>query len=177
MSNIGRRFMPVLGCLLGSFVLAFPSVVTAEESHQATPAYSLASYQGDYAVIGTYGQNVARLIGTYHADGEGNISGTARVNLPGAGTARAVVPVSFAGYYTINDDGTGTIYFTVALPGGSTSPATLDFVITKAAVMDGIKVAIEIATAQREPSSVVNGQFVTHISTRRPETGRFHDDF
>jgi len=55
---------------------------TADASHRATPAYSLASYQGDYAVIGTYGQNVARLIGTYHADGKGNVGGTARVNLP-----------------------------------------------------------------------------------------------
>jgi hypothetical protein len=177
MSNIRRRFMPVLGCLLGSFVLGLPYTAAAKESHRAIPAYSLESYNGDYAVIGTYGQNAARLIGTYYADGEGNISGTARVNLPGAGTARVVVSLSFAGSYTINEDGTGTIYFTVALPGGGTSVATLDFVITKAMVMDGVKVATEIADAQREPSSVVNGQFVTHMSTRRPKTRQRRDDF
>ncbi|MDQ2844690.1 MAG: hypothetical protein M3Y72_27340 [Acidobacteriota bacterium] len=102
MSNIRRRFTPILGCLLGSLVLNLPSVVAADESHGAPPSYSLASFEGDYAVVGTYGQNVARLIGTYHADGKGYISGTARVNLPGPGTARVVVPITFAGPYTVD---------------------------------------------------------------------------
>ncbi len=177
MSNTRRRFTPILGCLLGSLVLNLPSAVAADQSHSTPPSYSLASFEGDYAVVGTYGANVARLIGTYHADGKGSISGTARVNLPGAGTARVVVPITFAGPYTVDDDGTGTITFTVGLPGGGTSVATLDFVITKAVVVDGVNVATEIADAQREPSSVVSGQFVTHVSKRRPETGHSHDDF
>ncbi|MDQ6675854.1 MAG: hypothetical protein M3Z09_00995 [Acidobacteriota bacterium] len=128
----------------------------------------MASLQGDYAVVGTYGANTARLIGTYNADGRGNIKGTARVNLPGPGNIRVVASISFSGTYTVGDDGTGTINFIVMLPGGGTAPATLDFVMTKAIVLEGMKIATEVATAQREPSSVVDGQFVTHISTRRP---------
>jgi hypothetical protein len=175
MSNTRRRLISALGCLLGSFAIALPPAVLAQDLNRTLPAYSLASYKGDYAVVGTYGANVARLVGTYHADGKGNIEGTARVNLPGAGNDRVIVSISLSGTYTVNEDGTGTIYLTVELPGGGTAPATLDFVFTKSEVLDGVKVATEIATAQREPSSVVSGQFVTHISTRRPDTKRDRD--
>jgi hypothetical protein len=177
MSNTRRRLIAALGCFLGSFAFALPPALAAQEVNRTLPAYGLASYEGDYAVVGTYGANVARLVGTYHADGNGNINGTARVNLPGAGTNRVIVNISFGGTYTVSDDGTGTIYFTVMLPGGGTAPATLDLVITKAEVFDGIKIATEVATAQREPSSVVDGQFVTHISTRRPDTRQVQDRF
>ncbi len=173
--NTRRHLISVLGCILASFAIALPPAIIAQEANETSGAYSLASYEGDYAVIGTYGANVARLIGTYTADGHGKIKGSARVNLPGAGTERVIVSISFAGPYTVNADGTGTIYFTVLLPGGGTELATLDFVITKAEVCDGIKIATEIATAQREPSMVVDGQFVTHISTRRPDTKRDRD--
>jgi hypothetical protein len=173
MSNTRRNLISALGWLIGSLAIVLPPSVLAEEHHGTLPVYSLASYQGDYAVVGAYGANIARLIGTYQADGKGNIDGTARVNLPGAHNDRVVVSISFGGTYIVNDDGTGTIYFTVALPGGGTAPATLDFVFTKAKVLGGIKVATEVATAQRERSSVVNGEFVTHISTRRPDTKRY----
>ncbi|MDQ2839837.1 MAG: hypothetical protein M3Y72_02115 [Acidobacteriota bacterium] len=175
MSNTRRSLIPVLGCIVGSFAIA-PSTVLAQGFKTSPPAYSLASYTGDYAVIGTYGANVARLIGTYHADGKGNAEGTARVNLPGSGNDRVVVNLTFAGPYVVNPDGTGTLFFTVELPGGGTSPATLDFVFTRSEVLEGIRVATEIATAQREPSSVVNGQFVTHISTRRSDKKHDRDD-
>ncbi len=169
MPNTRRSLIPVLGCILGSFAVAPSSIALAQGLKATPPAYSLTSLRGDYAVIGTYGANVARLIGTYHADGEGNVEGTARVNLPGSGNNRVVVDIRFTGPYVVNPDGTGTLYFTVELPGGGTSPATLDFVFTQSEVLGGIRVATVIATAQREPSSVVNGQFVTHISTRRSD--------
>lgn len=176
MSNTRRSLVPVLGCILGYFAVAPASTVLAQGHKVNQPAYSLASLRGDYAVVGTYGANVARLIGTYHADGKGYVEGTARVNLPGPGNDRIVVNISFTGPYTVNPDGTGTLYFTVELPGGGTTPATLDFVFTRSEVLDGTKVATEIATAQREPSSVVNGQFVTHIATRRSDTRQDRDD-
>ena len=175
MSNTRRSLIPVLSCILGYFAIAPASIVLAQGSKTDQPAYSLASLKGDYAVVGTYGANVARLIGTYHADGKGNVEGTARVNLPGSSNDRVVVNLSFSGPYVVNLDGTGTLYFTVELPGGGTAPATLDFVITQSEILDRIKVATEIATAQREPSSVVNGQFVTHIATRRSDKKQDRD--
>ncbi len=164
-----RRLIAGLSCLLGSFALALPPAASAQEANRTLSPYSLASLTGDYAVVGTYGANVARLLGTYHADAQGKIKGTAKVNLPGSGAERVVVSIGFYGTYTVNDDGTGIIYFTVVLPGGSTTPVTLDLLITKAQSIEGVKVATEIKTAQREPSSVVNGEFVTHVSTRRPD--------
>ncbi len=168
MSFTRRRLISASAFLLGSFAIALSPAAAAQQADKSPSPYSLASFEGDYAVVGTYSANVARLIGTYHADGKGNIEGTAKVNLPGAGNSRVVVGISYAGTYTVSDDGTGVIYFTVDLPGGGTETATLDLVFTKAEILDGVKVATEIATAQREPSMVVNGQFVTHISTRRP---------
>jgi len=139
--------------------------------------FSITSFEGDYGVLGTYGANVARLLGTYHADGRGNLKGSAKVNLPGANGERVVASITFEGTCNVNDDGTGVINFTVTLPGGTTMPVTLDLLITRAEVFRGMKIATEIATSQREPSSVVDGQFVTHVSTRRPDTvhdrGRF----
>jgi hypothetical protein len=82
-------------------------------------------------VVGTYGANVARLVGTYHADGRGNLKGNAKVNLPGAGIERVVVGISFEGTCRVNDDGTGVIHFIVTLPGGATTPVTLDLVINE----------------------------------------------
>jgi hypothetical protein len=175
MSNIRRRL--ITACFLGSFAFAVPPTVAARDSDRTSQPYGLASLEGDYGVVGTYGANVARLLGSYHADGRGNLGGTATVNLPGGAGSRVVVSISFEGTYTINDDGSGVIYFTVSLPGGATSPVTLDLVITKAKFIDGVKVATELATAQREASSVVDGQFVTHISTRRPNRPRDRDRF
>src|SRR3954447_22106947 len=65
-----------------------------ETANRIDTVYSLASYQGDYSVVGTYGANAARLIGTYRADGNGNVSGSARVNLPGPDGPRVVVSIS-----------------------------------------------------------------------------------
>ncbi len=177
MSNTRRRLISAAACLVGSFAMAAPAAVFAQEANRAPSPYRLASLEGNYAVVGTYGANVARLLGTYHADGQGNIKGTAKVNLPGPGNERVIVSISFGGTYTVNEDGTGTIYFTVELPGGGSGPATLDFVFTRSEVLGGIKVATEIATAQREPSLVVNGQFVTHVSTRRPDIRPDRDGF
>jgi hypothetical protein len=177
MLKIRRRLIAALACSLGSLALAIPPAAVAYEAQRASQPYGLFSLEGDYAVVGTYGSNVARLLGTFHADGRGNLSGSATVNLPGAGSARVVVGISYKGTYTVNDDGTGVIYFTVTLPGGATTPVTLDLATTKAEFEGGVKVATEIATSQREPSSVVDAQFVTHVATRLPDKPHDHDRF
>jgi hypothetical protein len=128
----------------------------------------LESLEGDYAFVGAYSGDVARLVGTAHFDGRGDFTGgSARVVIVG-GTVKSI---SYSGQYTVNPDGTGTI--TLSVFGVATPPptVTLDFVITKARFANGTKIATEIQDALEGPSVVVPGQnsFVTHVFTRRPD--------
>ncbi len=89
------------------------------------------------------------------------------MNIPGPNNTREIVPISYRGTITVTDDGTGTMYATVSLP-NATQKTTLDFVVTKAKLVNGIKVATEITTMQREPSGLLAGEFISHVLTRRP---------
>ena len=68
---------------------------------------------------------------------------------------------------TVNEDGTGTVELLVILP-NSSQQVTMDTVITKAVMIDGVKKATEMRTMQRQPSGLT-GQFVTDVLTRRPD--------
>ncbi len=152
-----------LAALFVLAVLASPTVFAQE-----TP-YTVASLEGDYGFVGTYEGDVARLVGTAHFDGKGNLtSGGARVVILGG----TVTPVTYTGVYAVNADGTGTISITVF--GVATPPpvVTEDFVITKARFINGVKIATEVQDAQEQPIVVVTGGggvFVTHVYTRRPD--------
>ena len=76
-------------------------------------------------------------------DTNGNVEGSAVVNIPGASNTRQVVPISWTGVQTINEDGSGTISLTVTLP-NATQTVTQDFVITKAVKVDGLRQAVEL---------------------------------
>jgi hypothetical protein len=95
------------------------------------------------------------------------VEGSAVVNIPGASNTRQVVPISWTGVQTINEDGSGTISLTVTLP-NATQAVTQDFVITKAVKVDGLRQAVELRTMQREPSGLVAGEFISDVLTRRP---------
>jgi hypothetical protein len=151
----------VLLIALAGFVSA--TAVSAQDGH-----YREASLQGDYAFVGTYSGDVARLLGTACFDGRGNLTdGSARVVIVGG----SVKSITYTGQYTVNPDGSGKMTLTVF--GVATPPpvVTLDFVITKAHVINGIKIATEIQDALEGPSVVVPGEnsFVTHVFTRRPD--------
>ncbi len=145
-------------------ITAVPAV-SAEESDKNV--YTLASLQGDYALVGLYGSNVARLNGVFRADGNGGLSGTAQINAPGSGGQRVLVAVSFAGTYTVTPEGLGVIAVTISLPNGATTPATIDLLLTKLERIRGTSVAVEATTMQRELSSIVGGEFITHAIFRR----------
>jgi hypothetical protein len=160
-SHIVFAVLLVLPTVTGKHVAA-----TAQERRDE---WSLASLQGDFALVGTYGANAARLLGTYVVDDQGNYSGSARINLPGPGGQRTLVDITFEGTSTIEANGTGTTASTVTLPNGARLQTSTDFVITKSTRVRGVRVATEIASAQREPSVVVGGEFITYMSTRRSE--------
>ena len=159
-----RNAFTAIATVLVLALISNPAVVLAEQS-----AYSVESLEGDYAFVGTYSGDVARLVGTAEFDGRGDLtSGSARVVIVGG----AVKSISYSGQYTMNPDGTGTM--TLSIFGVATPPptVTLDFVISKARILNnGIKIATEIQDALEGPSVVVPGQnsFVTHIFTRRSD--------
>lgn len=164
-----RLLLRIAAALVFLVAIAGFGGLTAVSAEDAP--YTEASLTGDYAFVGHYSGDVASLVGTAEFDGKGDLtSGSARVVIVGG----AVKAITYNGQYTMNPDGTGKMALTVYGVGTPAPMVTLDFVITKARVVDGIKVATEIEDALEGPSVVVPGQnsFVTHVFTRRPDRER-----
>ena len=53
------------------------------------PCYTLASIQGSWAIIGTYGANVAIALGQRYIDANGNMTGVFVLNAPTSGSTTA----------------------------------------------------------------------------------------
>jgi hypothetical protein len=137
------------------------------------PCFTLASLQGSYAVIGTFGANLATALGAEYLDGNGNLTRNANVNQPTAGSttgARTLTTTTNTGTYIVNCDGTGTFTRVITQASGSTSNVVNDFVITGATVQRGQLIATTIVDAQETPSVVIpGGIFVTFVHTRLPD--------
>jgi hypothetical protein len=126
--------------------------------------FSLASFQGTYGGPGIARGNqtpaIAIGIGAVHFDGKGGFTGVDVQNLPAdLFQERRIATFDTAhAKYTVNEDGTGTIV------GDNNSQAQL--VITKARVVDGIKVGLEyfFVTNDLLPST---GNLVTTFITKR----------
>jgi hypothetical protein len=135
------------------------------------PCFDVASLQGNYTVIGTYGDHIAIALGKRTLDGKGNLTGTFIVNEPLAGSTtgqRNLVSGTQEGTYTVNCDGTGVISRTVTV-GTTQTEQYDDFVITHAILRDGHLIATSLADAQRTPSTIVaGGIFLTREWTRIP---------
>ncbi len=156
------------------------SIFTTVSAHaqDPQPCFDLASLQGDYAIIGTYGANVAMALAKRYVDGKGNLTGTFIVNEPLAGSTtgqRTIVSGTQAGTYTVNCDGTGVI--TRILTVGTTQTQQFDdFVITHAILKDGHLIATSVTDATRTPSTIVaGGIFLTRVWTRLPSHGSHKD--
>jgi hypothetical protein len=170
MFNKKSSFVPAAFILI-----SFLGVSAANAQDSACP-YTLASLQGSYAVIGTYGANVAIALGMVSYDGNGNLASSFVVNEPTPGSttgARTLVTGTQAGTYTVNCNGTGVITRILTLADGTKSTGTDDFVITSAVrTVNGISyvfLATSIVNAQRTPSTIVpGGIFLTRTLTRLP---------
>lgn len=152
--------------------------VSAANAQDPGCQYNLASLKGSYAVLVTYGANVALGLQIESLDGKGNLTRTGVLNQPTAGSttgARTVGIVSSTGTYTVNCDGTGTITRLVTKPDGTTASAVDDFIITRAIMPRDIgrnrsPIATTIVDAQRTPSVILSGGvFVTRVHTRLPD--------
>lgn len=135
--------------------------------------YTVESVEGSWAIVATYGANVAIALGTRSVGENGDFTGTFLVNGPTAGSptgARTITTGTQIGTYAVNCDGTGTVTRTLTASNGVITTQVDDFVITKAIAKHGQLIAALIADAVRVPSALVaGGVFVTRVQTRLPE--------
>ncbi len=159
-------------------IIASFSGVSTLRAQDPTCPYTLASLQGSYTVVGTYGPNLAYAHGKEFLDGKGNMTRASIINQPKTGSTtgeRTVSTTSQVGTYTVNCNGTGTFIRTVTQADGSITHGVDDFIITQGIPAPGWSaIAITIIDAQRNPSNAVpGGVFLTRIHTRLPETNPF----
>jgi len=146
--------------------------VSAANAQSPQVCYTLASIQGNFAIVANYGANVAISLGVRSYDGNGNLTATFLVNEPTAGSttgARTIVTGTQTGTYTMNCNGTGKITRNLIASNGVTATQVDDFVITGGVVAQGGLVATSIADADEVPSAIVpGGLFLTRVQTRLP---------
>lgn len=152
---------------LGTTALA----AIAQSNHDREPSpvkYTLASFCGDYGIVGSYSGGIARALGTQTVDGHGNLTGSAIINEPGPNNTRSISSIGLSGTYTVNPDGTGSMALTITVQSGTTVNVTEDFVITKTKVIAGTVLASEIQDAQEVPSVIISTPtFAFHTYTLR----------
>ena len=130
-----------------------------QTDHDREPSqvkYTLASFCGDYGIVGSYSGGIARALGTQTVDGHGNLTGSAIINEPGTNNTRSITSIGFHGTYTVNPDGTGSMALTITVQGGTTVNVTEDFAITKTKTANGTVLASEIQDAQEVPSVILS---------------------
>ena len=131
----------------------------AQTDHDREPSqakYTLASFCGDYGIVGSYSGGIARGLGTQTMDGHGNLTGSAIVNQPGPNNTRSITSIVLFGTYNVNPDGTGKMELTITVQGGTTVNVTEDVVITKTKAVNGTVLASEIQDAQEVPSIILS---------------------
>jgi hypothetical protein len=155
----------VLACLF-----AFSAV-----AQTAPCAYTLASLQGSYAVVGIYGANVAIAFAVRSFDGNGNLTGNYIVNEPTPGSTtgeRTILTGTQVGTYTVNCDGTGVVTRIATRSDGTKSTSIDDFMITGATrILNGsgfVMVATSVVDANRNINPIVPNSLLTRTYTRLP---------
>ena len=143
--------------------------MTAANAQDPTCPYTLASLQGNYAIIGNYGSNLGMSLAVQTIDANGNFTRSAVVNGPTAGST-TVTTTTNTGTITVNCDGTGKFNRILTLADGTMSTGVDDFIITNAIEKDGVLIATTIVDAQEIPSAVIpGGIFLTRVHTRLPD--------
>ena len=159
-------FVPA--ALLSVSVLGIPAAYAENPS-----CYTLASLQGSWALVATYGANVAVAFGERVIDANGNLSGVYVLNAPVVGDpngARAISTGTQVGTVSVNCDGTGTVTRVLTSSTGVVTNQVDNFIITGAIMKKGQLIATSLADAVQTPSALVpGGIFVTRVHTRLPD--------
>jgi hypothetical protein len=164
-------------CVCVAAALAVCAVLCVSSAEAEEPScYTSASVEGSWAIVGTYGANVAIALARRTIAEDGDFTGTFLVNGPTAGStngARTITTGTQVGTYSINCDGTGTVTRTLTASNGVVTTQVDDLVITKAVREQGRLIATAFTDAQRTPSALVpGGIFLTRVHTRLPNDER-----
>lgn len=129
--------------LIATTMLVFLGLITlssAKAHDDDSQCYTVASLKGTYAVVVTYGANVALALAVRNFDGNGNLTGTFTLNEPTPGSTtggRTIVTGTNVGTYTVNCDGTAVVTRVLTSSTGVVTTQTDDLLITKATRRDG----------------------------------------
>jgi hypothetical protein len=138
------------------------------------PPFTVASIVGTFAWthIGHGGQFPGAGLGVLTFDGTGRFSGTVTLNVPGEDFTNRIPDFrsSFSGSYTLNPDGTGTSTARFTLPGGSSQETSSHFVVTKAVVRSGRRIAREFRLVA-DRLSVISGNLDVAVLKQIPSGG------
>ena len=132
------------------------------------------SFQGTYAVRSVSGANNGGTIGPTTADGNGNFTGSAIMNVPGPSLHRRMrISTTSTGTYDINPDGTAVVTSTFTTADGLSTTIHIEGMVTQAEVVDGIKLATEFFGIAEEPATALLqgklGLMTTFTATRLPD--------
>jgi hypothetical protein len=172
-SMFNKKSLFVLAALIVTSFLGVPAA-DAQIQHQCYQGYDLTSLKGHYAVIGTYGANVAVTFAARYMDGQGNLTATYIVNEPTPGSTtgeRTIVKGTNVGTYTVNCDGSGVVTRKTVTNTGIVAYQQDDFIITEAIARYGqAPLATKVVDAQRTSSAIVpGGIFLTRTATLLPD--------
>jgi hypothetical protein len=161
-----RRSISIIGIVA---VLCFVHFGVSGANAKGKPDFSNASLQGSYALVGTGGAHNAGSVGITVFDGKGKATRSLLLNQAAQGGGREVIPITAAGTYEVNPDGTGSAVLTNVLPDGSAVTFDFDFVITKALPGHprGSHVAMEVYMMQEQAG--IAAELVTFALTRLPD--------
>ena len=111
-------------------------------------------------------------MGVLTFDGAGRFSGTVTLNLPGEDFTTRIPDyrTSFSGSYTLNPDGTGTSTARFTLPGSGRQETSSHFVVTKAVVRSGRRIAREFRLVA-DSLSVISGNLDVAVLKQIPSGG------
>jgi hypothetical protein len=161
--------------------LALVSLAAMPAAHAANPpCYTVASFQGQWALVATYGANVALALARREVGADGKFTGTFVLNAPTPGSPtgqRTISTGTQVGYFTVNCDGTGTETRTLTSSTGVVTTQVDDFVITKSKLVKGKLIATAYTDAVRVPSALVQGGiFVDRVATRLADPQASNED-
>jgi len=112
------------------------------------------SIDGKYGAQAIYGDNEGAGVGVINGSGNGNVSGTFTVNVPGWGLKRTILTATVEGTYTVNSVGTLLLSFKVTFENGISLDESADCVIMQA---DDNKLATEVSCVGREALTPLRG--------------------
>ena len=113
---------------------------------------------GTFAAVGTGDGHVSASVGTTTYDGAGGVTRSLVVNAPDGAGGRRLLTFEGVGTYEVHADGTGVIFLTNRINGGTTIQVTIDFVIQESDPVGkgGQRRVTELYGIQREAGTTVS---------------------